>query len=221
MRAMTAFLDSVRTGDLGSVEQQLARQPGLVDERDPTGVSVVLVALYHGHPEVADVLVAAGADLDVFAAAGVGHLERLELLLDLDPALAGTWSPDGFTALHLAAFFARTGAAQRLLATGADPDVAARNPSEVRPLHSAAAADATEICRLLLDAGAAPDARQQGGYTPLHAAAQHGNADLVVLLLDRGADPRARTAKGLLPADLALEQGHVLVADRLAVATRS
>lgn len=221
MAAMTAFLAAVRLGNLAEVEQHLARQPGLVDARDPTGVAAILVALYHGHLEVAAVMADAGADLDVFAAAGLGRTDRVDLLLDLDPHLAMAWSPDGFTALHLTCFFAHPSAARHLLAAGADVNAPARNPSEVRPLHSAAAADSTEISRALLDAGAEVDARQQGGYTALHAAAQHGNAGLVELLLERGANPRIRTARGQLPADLALDGGHVRVADRLAVATRS
>ena len=51
---MSDFLAAVRTGDLVATEQLLARQPGLADARDPNGVSVVLVALYHGHRPLAD-----------------------------------------------------------------------------------------------------------------------------------------------------------------------
>jgi ankyrin repeat protein len=62
----------------------------------------------------------------------------------------------------------------------------------VQPLHSAAAVDATETARLLLDAGADPNAEQQGGFRPIDAAVQNGNDELYDLLVERGADSEAR-----------------------------
>ena len=46
---------------------------------------------------------------------------------------------DGFTPLHLAAFFGGADAVRAILARGADPDADADNPPGVRPIHSAAA----------------------------------------------------------------------------------
>ena len=40
-----------------------------------------------------------------------------------------------------------------------------------------------ELTQLLLDAGAAVDARAQGSVTPLHVAAETGRTDVVSLLL--------------------------------------
>jgi ankyrin repeat protein len=59
----------------------------------------------------------------------------------------------------------------------------------VQPLHSAAAVNANETARLLLDAGADPNATQQGGFRPIDAAVASRNDELFALLVERGAEP--------------------------------
>lgn len=69
--------------------------------------------------ELAAALVERGAEIDVHAAAGLGHLDRLGALLDADPALVHARGGDGCTPLH----FARSPAtAAFLLSRGADID---------------------------------------------------------------------------------------------------
>jgi ankyrin repeat protein len=60
-----------------------------------------------------------------------------------------------------------------------------------------------ESVRALLEAGADPNVRQQGGYTPLHTAAHNDDAELARLLLDHGADPAVKTDDGQTAADMA------------------
>jgi ankyrin repeat protein len=128
-----------------------------------------------------------------------------ELLL-LEGGFVDLWSPDGFTALHLAAFFGHEDVAAELLRRGADVSAASRNPLRVQPLHSAAAGNHTGIVRLLLEHGADPNARQQGGFTPIHAAAQNGNEELYALLVAHGADEEATTDDGRTVADFRSQQ---------------
>jgi uncharacterized protein len=173
-------------------------------------------ALYEGDRERADRLLAERDEVDVFEAAAFGRVDRLRELLDHDPGLANAFSPDGFTALHFAAFFAQPAAAALLLERNADPSARTRNEMNLEPLHSAAAADQTEIARLLLDAGADPNARQEGGFVPLHAAAHSGNTELAESLLDHGADRSVATDDGRTAAGIAREAGHTLLADSLA-----
>jgi uncharacterized protein len=77
----------------------------------------------------------------------------------------------------------------------------ARNPIRVQPLHSAAAGGHTAVARLLLEHGADPNARQEGGFVPLHAAAQAADEKLYELLLAGGADQDAATDDGRTVAD--------------------
>ncbi len=122
-------------------------------------------------------------------------------LLSLDPASVDGWSPDGFTALHLAAYFGHDAVAADLLRRGADVAAVARNVIRVQPLHSAAAGGHTALARLLLEHGADPNARQEGGFVPLHAAALAGNDELYELLVASGADQDAATDDGRTAAD--------------------
>jgi len=150
-------------------------------------VSAVLNAQYRRRDDLVGAVLEAGPDLDVFDAAALGRVDRLRQLLDEQPDRVRSWSGDGFTPLHLAAFFGRAPTVALLLERGADVGAVARNAMQVQPLHSATAGRDLESVRLLLDAGADPDARQHGGWTPLMAARQHGDAEIERLLLARGA----------------------------------
>jgi uncharacterized protein len=179
-------------------------------------VSEPMQALYAGNSDRAEELLAARGEPDVFEAAAFGRVERLHELVDTHGGLVRAFSPDGFTALHFAAFFGQPDSAKLLLERGADPSVRARNPMAVEPLHSAAASDQVEIARMLLDAGADPNARQERGFVALHAAAQNGSAELALLLLDRGADRTLRADDGRTAGDIAHEAGHETLANSLA-----
>ena len=69
---------------------------------------------------------------------------------------------------------------------------------------------------MLLDAGADPNARQEGGFVPLHAAAHNGNERAGRSLLEHGADRSLATDDGRTAAGIAREAGHALLADSLA-----
>ncbi len=182
------LFDAIAAGDTDRVRDLLRRDPSLAGARSPdTGVSAVLSARYRQRMDVVEAVLEAGPELDVFDAAGVGRVDRLRQLLDEQPEGARAWSADGFTALHLAAFFGHPQAVALLVERGADAGAVARNPMSVQPLHSAVAGRDLESVRLLLAAGADPDARQQGGWTPLMAARQQGDAAIERLLLDYGA----------------------------------
>jgi ankyrin repeat protein len=176
------------------------------------GVSPILQALYEGRNADAETLLAEHPPLDVFEAAGTGNAERVRELTRGDPSLAHAWSPDGFQALHLAAFFGHADAAEALLERGADPSSVSRHEFvKVTPLHSAVASEGAENVRtaeVLLAHGAPVNAGVEGGHTPLHSAVSNGNVAIVELLLAHGADPNAANDDGKTPLDLAREQGH-------------
>ena len=187
------FIECVKSGDLEGIEARLATSPELATAKGADGVSALMVALYHRQDAVADRLRACVGDLDLHEAAAFGDRDGVEAILAGDGAGVDDRSADGFTALHLAAYFGRSTAATRLLERGAAPNAVAENPSRLRPLHSAAAAGSDAIVLALLAAGADVDARQAGGFTALHAAALHGRLEMGKSLLDAGANPDLAT----------------------------
>jgi uncharacterized protein len=160
-------------------------------------------------------LVEADPALAIFAASILGETQQLEELLTANRSLVSALSSDGWTPLHLAAFFGRKEAAQALLNKGAEVNARSTNPMQNMPLHAAAAGRHTELAKLLLSRGATANARQHGGWTPLHAAAQHGDMEMAQALLDGGADVRSRADNSQTPLDIALTKGQQAMVDFL------
>jgi uncharacterized protein len=215
MATAADLIEAINAGDAERVGAILADDPALVAARDDEGVSALMLARYRFDRAVTDVLLAADPELDVFEAATLGYLDRLRERLEADPGAASAFSPDGFTALHFAAFFGKAEAARVLLEHGASVDIYTRNPFANQPLHAAAAGRHLEVSRVLIAGGADVNATQHGGYTPLHEAAQHGDVEMTELFLSAGADPAASTEAGQTAADLATAAGHGDLARRL------
>jgi ankyrin repeat protein len=118
-------------------------------------VSEALQALYEGDRERAEQLLARDAELPAYEAAAFGRIDRLRQFLEEDPANATAWSPDGFTALHLAIFGGSEEAVRLLVEHGADVDaLATSDVARVRPLGTAAFVGRPDLEKLLLEAGA-------------------------------------------------------------------
>lgn len=213
MEATQRLFDAIQEGNAEEVSRLVDEDPALADAKR-SGVSALLTAVYHRQLSIARLL-RERAKLDVFDASAVGDVERLRELLAEEPSRANAFASDGFTPLGLAAFFGSSEAARILLASGADPNLAARNGTKVAPLHSAVAGGNTEIIRELLAHGADVHARQEGGFTPLHGAAADGGEETIRLLLAHGADRAARDNAGKTAADLARERGKTSAADLL------
>jgi ankyrin repeat protein len=219
MTATDDLFAAIRAGDLAGVDRLLTERPYLAGSSDAGGLSAVTVAAYHHRQPILDRILAANPELDRFEAAIVGDLPRLaELLSEADAEPIDQRSADGFTALHLAAYFGRL-RLEELLDRGADPSAWATGSLRVQPLHSAVSAGHEAVARLLVEHGADPDQAQDGGYTPLHAAAQNGLSELCDFLVANGANPGALTEDVLTPADLAARAGHLDLAAHLRAIT--
>jgi len=193
---------AIRSGDTARIAKLIADDPAVARERNASGVSAIMQARYQGRQAIVDLLRPAVGELDVFEAAALGDIARLDTLLNSDSELAQAYSGDGFTGLHLASYFAQADAARSLLRAGADPNAVATNGTKLAVINSAAASGSTELVTIILEAGANPNWQQDGGYTALHAAAQRKNLQMIKALLEAGADPAIRTNEGKTAADV-------------------
>lgn len=171
MADIDTLIELVKAGDLGKVRATLADNFLLASQRLANGESPLMAALYRGHGDVVDALVAAGAGIDVFAAAALGRTGDLPRLLNAENV--NSYAYDGWTPLHLAAFFGHPAAARLLLDAGADVAVVSENSLKNTPLHAATAGRHTAVALLLLEHGADAAAVDSGGYTPLQIAVQN------------------------------------------------
>jgi ankyrin repeat protein len=209
------LMEAIRAGDKAGLDALLSAEPGLLRATAPNGSSVMLLAAYFGHPEVTEIFVRHGAKADVFEASALGDLETVRRLVSGDRALVNAFAADGFYPLGLAAYFGHGTIVELLLKNGADVNLGARNAQKVTALHAGASRGGAEIVKMLLEAGADPDPKQERGFMPLHSAAANGNAAVVTLLLKHGARANAKADDGKTPADMATEGGHKDLAEML------
>jgi ankyrin repeat protein len=204
-----SFFDAIKQGNRHEVEHQLGMDPGLLHVKE-NGLSPILVAAYHDEPALASFLADKTIVLTIFEAAATGKINYVIRLLARDPELVNACAEDGFQPLGLACFFGHYDTAEYLARAGASINSPSKNDLKAAPIHSAAAGRHSRIVRLLLDLGADPNVREQGGFTPLHAAAQNGDVDTIRALLLGGADLTLKDDDGRIALDLAMEAGHEL-----------
>jgi len=146
---------------------------------------MMLAAGFNEIPEVARVLLAAGANLEARDTIGATPLMRA------------------------ASFNENPEVVRVLLAAGADLE--ARDTEGWTPLmHAAGRNEIPEVVLVLLGVGADLEARDTDGLTPLMlAAGRNENPEVVRVLLAAGANPRATSSSGERTIDFARRNEHL------------
>jgi ankyrin repeat protein len=201
------LFEAIKSGDFERAKALISAEPVLADARDASGQSAVLAAVYHGKKEIANLLVARGAALTLFESSAAGEFDRAERLVNAGAAINAV-SADGWTALHLAAFFGHIKVAELLLAHGADVTARSTNDTGNTPLHAALAANQQLVAGLLIGSGADVNAADGGGSRPLHLAAANNNLAAISALIAQGAEIDVVNNAGTTPLALAVARGH-------------
>ena len=160
---LSPVLDAARKGDVETLKAEL-RSGGDVNAAQGDGFTALHWAAKTGHRDIAEVLIAAGADVRATTRLG-GHMP-----------------------LHVAAAAGKAGVVEALLEAGAPAD--AMTSTGAQPLHLAATAGDPAVVTALLAHGAPVDARETAwGLTPLMFAAVRDRLAAVNALMEAGADP--------------------------------
>jgi uncharacterized protein len=215
MADVNAFQESVKKGDLAAVRAALAEDAELLDATNEAGQSAFVLSKYYRQDAIAEYLLSLHPKLDIFSLSIAGRTVEAMEEINRDPALLASHSADGWTPLHLAAFFGHPELANALLDRGAQLDIRSSNAMKNTPLHAACAGGQLAVVELLLKRGANPNATQEGGWTALHGAAQAGQRGMVETLLANGADVNLPASNQQTALDMALIKGHQEVASIL------
>ena len=152
--------------------------------RDRDGTTPLHEAAKGGNLAVARLLLERGADVHAANRYGLTPLH--------EAARGGNWEP-GFPQFRVPGD--HPWVAQLLIEKGASIDASSISGT---PLSQAIHARASDVAKVLIDAGADPRAEGEGSMVvpPVHSAALGGDVALLTSLLDKGVDVNTATASG-------------------------
>jgi len=197
----SAIHDAARKGDVKKVQALLQSDAKLVNDADSRGDTPLHMAALHSQVAVAQVLLDAGANVNVKNNYGAFIPDQLYQVLSSknhqDPAVLlavhGIDAKDmanGYTPLDLAIFSSKhKELVQLLVAKGAD--VNARAASGATPLYWAVLRGQKDDMAFLLEHGANVNTPDAYGNTILGCALQLQYGSLIQMLVDHGADVNA------------------------------
>ncbi|MBN2587341.1 MAG: PQQ-binding-like beta-propeller repeat protein [Candidatus Fermentibacteraceae bacterium] len=158
------------------------RGAGILEWRNQAGETPIFFAVVMGMPDIVELLINAGADVNVVCDAGMTPIE-----------MAG-FSLETFDVLLAAG--ART----------ASGEIPSRPEDAVPPLLMAVCSNQIAEVQRLIESGEDVDWRGDNGLTVLFIAVAIGDPELVRVLLDCGADVNTVSTDGQTPLDLALTE---------------
>ncbi|MDQ7823652.1 MAG: ankyrin repeat domain-containing protein [Candidatus Eremiobacteraeota bacterium] len=220
----TPLINAVKNGDAGQVQRVLSLQVNLplattVEERDEMGRSALHWAIIDNRREIAEMLLAKGAQADSIDNTGMTPFDyvvmynRTELLDTLVPwCLKLDLNRGSYRCLlHKAILEGKSEMTRALTEKGAPLDV--KDSEERTPLHCAALKGDKDLVDFLLSRGARVQVVDKNGMTAFHSAVHGGNLDIVRHFLQQGVPPDLKDSHGATALHYAAASGSVTMAD--------
>ena len=186
----TAFADPIHDaaakGDLAGVQAELDKGVDVNTKCGDAGVPPLLLTALNGHMEVAELLIANGANLEgtdkfgntpLHYAAHHGSRE-IVILLITNSADVNAKDKCGESPLNMAA-------------NKETADLLRKHGGKYGTFIGAVAGGDIDAVKMFLDAGTDVNEKVQHGWTPLHETAVFGHAEVAELLIANGADVNA------------------------------
>ena len=151
------IFEAAATGQTEQLRTLIQKDPSLVNTHAPDGFTPLGLAVFFGHAETVEALLAAGADVNLTSS------ESMKM-----PPLGSAMAVQ------------RNDIARTLIEHGADVNAKATN--DLTALHTAAARGNLGAAKLLLDHGADINARSTDGKTPLSYAEERNHPEMVEFL---------------------------------------
>ena len=199
--------EAAELGDLARVKAYLSQDPKQIDLVDAKGRTVLASAERSSKQEVVEFLLAMGATEDIYAAAIVGHVDKVAAFLKQDKKLVNARDSGGKAALHWAALYGQKKVMELLLAEKADVNLL--DGDGFTPLHWATTFNKRDAVELLLANKADMNIKvEKFGWTPLRLAVIHGHMAAAEALLNGGADPNAKDDENIPLLHQAIIRGN-------------
>uniref|UniRef100_A0A3Q3FEB3 Euchromatic histone-lysine N-methyltransferase 1b n=1 Tax=Kryptolebias marmoratus TaxID=37003 RepID=A0A3Q3FEB3_KRYMA len=102
-----------------------------------------------------------------------------------------------------------------MLVDGIDPNFKMDSQNKRTPLHAAAEGGFSDICHMLVQAGANLDTSDEDQRTPLMEACENNHMEVVLYLLRAGASATHKDVEGFTCLHLAAKSGHYKIVEHL------
>ncbi|MCE3255814.1 MAG: serine/threonine-protein phosphatase 6 regulatory ankyrin repeat subunit B-like [Rickettsiaceae bacterium] len=192
-----------------------------LNEPDNFGGTALHRAIIEGHENIADLLIKAGANVDIEnengqtplqLAATWGRTEVVRALLKFEAGINHK-NKDGCTALHLAVEARQIEIVDLLLKEKAD--VGIKNERGHTALHYAVMNGDDEVIQKLLKAGANINEQDKNGHTSLHLATKCSDQETLQLLLSNNADVNIKDEMGRTALHLVAMSNNIDIGQEL------
>lgn len=189
------FFDAIRSGNETLVQKMLDENPSLIKSMSKRGHSILAFAALANQKQMVPLLERRGAPLDFTSALVLDRYKDVERMLQKDPSLATSLTPDGSPPLCYAAGGAHPDVTKLLLDYHARLDQEIVDFMHVAPINSAVFGRNLDCVKLIGEAGADLNHVEDDNWTPLDEAAENGDLAIVKYLVEHGARTDIATTK--------------------------